>query len=433
MTKPASRRARRPLRAAAALSAVAVLAAAGCTVESKDSGTAAPGAGPAQSTAAPGLTSDTIKLGIAYPDLDAVKAFVNIDNGNYETAFRAVVDNINAGGGIGGRKIEPVFAKVNLLSPAAQQETCVKLTQDAKVFAVLFAMPYDATCYVQTNRTAAIGTPLTKEQYAQAQAPAFAYTSAEAAAEAVRALAAHGDFAGRKVAVAAITTDQAQVDQQVTPALQVAGITPVVTGYIPANATDPAAFAQQTNVLFQKAQASGADTLLIVGGAAHSLPQALEKASWRPRLMFTTVPSSYLGAKGQHDFSILKDAVAAEPLTTWQDDQELMSCAAALGVADPSLNLKLLDPRTVPAGQPNPGASLQIACQTLTLFKAIAGRAGKDLNYASFQQAGQTLGGLHIPGYLDPANYTPQTPNGAIPVAVVGYDPAGNRFGRATN
>ncbi|WP_331772468.1 ABC transporter substrate-binding protein (plasmid) [Embleya sp. NBC_00888] len=41
----------------------------------------------------------------------SVKASVNIDLGNYEAACRALIDRINARGGINGREILTVFGK----------------------------------------------------------------------------------------------------------------------------------------------------------------------------------------------------------------------------------------------------------------------------------------------------------------------------------
>ncbi|WP_436776380.1 hypothetical protein [Yinghuangia sp. YIM S09857] len=414
-----------------ALTAAALsLSVAACTVESKSAAPGASGpAGPAVRAEAPGVTADSIKIGIAYPDYAGVKAFVNIDQGDFEDTYKALIDKINATGGVQGRKLVPVFGKINLVSPAAAQETCVKLTQEEKVFAVLYSGPGNeqAACYLQTGRTAVIGGPMHAGMYAQAQAPWFSFLDQGNAGEAVEAFAARGDLAGRKVAVGAVATDQMQVEQLVMPALKAAGVTPVTTGYIAANASDPAAFSQQAGVLFQKAQTAGADTLLTVGGGAQLIPQYLEKTAWRPRQMFTVPPDGYLTTKGQHDFSTLKDAVTAAPLTDFSDPA-LTACADTVTQANPALAGKLVDPATVPSGQPTPGASMAAACRTLALFTAIAEKAGKNLDYPSFQQAGFDLGSFHIPGFSDPATYSRQSPSGAIPIRAMVYDAAVNRF-----
>ena len=71
----------------------------------------------AQSSTAPvstklgqGVTADSIKLGITYVDLAAIRNIVNIDQGDYPKAFNAVINDVNAHGGVNGRKIVPVYA-----------------------------------------------------------------------------------------------------------------------------------------------------------------------------------------------------------------------------------------------------------------------------------------------------------------------------------
>ncbi|WP_020549110.1 hypothetical protein [Embleya scabrispora] len=74
-----------------ALTAAALTAAAaGCTVEEKDKPTT-PVNGPAAGAAAvaPGVTADSIKIGVAYPDTASIKVFTNIDLGDYEAAYKA--------------------------------------------------------------------------------------------------------------------------------------------------------------------------------------------------------------------------------------------------------------------------------------------------------------------------------------------------------
>src|SRR5215217_7266853 len=62
---------------------------------------------------APGVTDDVIRVGVTYVDADAVRQFVDLDQGDFEASYRAVIDDVNAAGGIHGRAIEPVFVPVN--------------------------------------------------------------------------------------------------------------------------------------------------------------------------------------------------------------------------------------------------------------------------------------------------------------------------------
>lgn len=416
-------------RALACTLAIATAAAVGsCTVE--DNAPAADSAPPKAAAIAPGVLADSLKIGIAYPDLSSVKQFANLDHGDYEAVFDVLIKKINDAGGINGRRIVPVYAKSNLLSPAAAQETCVKLTEDEKVFAVLAVAigEEQALCYAGTHKTALVGWAQSKEAAAKVQAPWFTYFAAgDAPIGGMEVFASRGDFAGRKIAVVANANEQASVDKNVLPALQRLGVAPVATGYLPNTGGDAAAYAQQANVFLQKAQSAGADTVLMIGQASAALPQVLEKTQWRPKLLFTVPPSPYLADRGKHDFGILTGSVVASQVPNW-DDPAMQQCVRDVEQALPALAGKLTDPAAVPSGQPQLAFSVSAACQTLALFKAIADKAGRDLDHATFQQAGYALGRLHIPGLRDDATYSPQSTNGSIPIRPLTYDAAGNTY-----
>ncbi|WP_436789972.1 ABC transporter substrate-binding protein [Yinghuangia sp. YIM S10712] len=417
-------------RAALGLFAAAALVATGCAAEKKDDA-AASGPPPAGNVAT-GVTADSIKIGIVYPDLEAIKHIMAIDHGDYEATYNALVKKINDAGGINGRKIVPVFGKINVASPSAAQETCVKMTKDEKVFAVIGSFnANEPLCYVQTNKTAVVGGALTDKNYAQAQAPWFsAERGGDEAADGVSLFTANNALAGKKVAVVGVVNEQSLVKDLVVPALQKQGVNPVEVGIMDANFQDAAAVAQQTGVFIQKFQASGADTVVVVGGMGGEFPKQLEKTDYRPRLLFTsqTTASTYTNDAAQHDFSTLANAAALGPASSWSEPA-LQECIATVEAAVPALKGKLVvDPDTLPAGEPTPQTSVDTACRTLTLFKAIADKAGKDLTYQTFQDAGFNLGPLTIPRFLDKANYTKDTPHGAIPSRLFPYDPNAKKF-----
>lgn len=430
---PSTRRVRPAALRLVALTAALCTAAAvsSCTVEDKKESNSNGGSntGAAIPAVAPGVAADTVKIGVVYPDFAALKPFVNLDAGDFEAAYKTLIDKMNAAGGINGRKLVPVYGKVNLLAPAAAQETCVKLTEDEKVFAVLAFLPIpdQTSCYVKDHKTAMIGGTLPSSLYAAAQAPWFSDIDGDGSAKAVDALAAHGALAGRKIAVIGDAQSQTDTENVLLPALKRNGVTPVTTGYLGSAIGDPAATQQQGTVLLQKAQADGADTILLTGGAASQMPAILEKTTWRPRLLFTVKPSGYTQDKAKHDFTTLTDSLVTNPVIDWADPQ-LQDCVQTMEKAYPALAGKLVDPATAAPGEPTLGASVQNACTNLALFKAIAEKAGKDLNHSTFQQAGFALQKIHLPNYRDDATYSPQTPNGVIPFKIHTYDPATARF-----
>ncbi|WP_436791852.1 ABC transporter substrate-binding protein [Yinghuangia sp. YIM S10712] len=417
-----------------AITAVAAVIATGCAGEKNDDAPSATGSTvvPPAPDVAPGVTEDSIKVGITYPDLSSVKQFMNIDHGDYEVVYRALIQKINADGGINGRKIEPVFGKINVVSPATAQEACRQLTQDAKVFAAIGSFNADESlCYVQADKTAVVGGPLTAKYYAQAQAPWFSYDrGGDEVADGIELFAQNGAFAGKKVGVVGVVNEQSLVKDVVVPALQRRGVTPVQTAILDASLRDPAAVAQRTDAIIRQLQAAGADTIVVVGGMGQAFPVQLEKTGYRPRLLFTNLSTAeiYTGDNAQHDRGVLTNAAALGPLIRW-DEPDIRRCVATVEAAVPTLRDKLYtDARTLPAGSPTPQVAVETACRALTLFTGIATKAGRDLTYASFQKAGFTLGPLRIASYVDPADYSRDTPHGAIPPRTYTYDPEANKF-----
>src|SRR4029077_15028342 len=85
---------------------------------------------------------------------------------NQPQAYNAYIDNLNAQGGINGRKVVPVFKFICPLQPVAAVQACTSLTDDSKVFAVVGTM-YDPTrdapvCVAKQHQTILITDGLTQ-------------------------------------------------------------------------------------------------------------------------------------------------------------------------------------------------------------------------------------------------------------------------------
>jgi len=100
------------------------------------------GSGPAGAAAQPaqpaqGVTDSTIKLGLVQPDYDCIKDFVDFNRGDQEKTYKVFVDDLNAHGGILGRKVEPVYRDFCPIGNAQALAACTSFTEDDKVFAVV--------------------------------------------------------------------------------------------------------------------------------------------------------------------------------------------------------------------------------------------------------------------------------------------------------
>ncbi len=97
-----------------------------------------------------GITADTIKISLIATDLSQLAA-QNLapEIGNAGTTMQAVTDDINAKGGIAGRKVElipHVLAGADaILNPDLGRQACIQATEDDKPFAVIIAAAIPAS------------------------------------------------------------------------------------------------------------------------------------------------------------------------------------------------------------------------------------------------------------------------------------------------
>ena len=174
---------------------------------------------------APGVTDEAVKVGVTYVDLASLGEVVTIDHGDYEVAYQAMFDDINASGGINGRMIEPVFAPVNPVGTEGAEAACVQLTQDEPVFVVMGFFIDDAVlCPLEAHQTAVIGSTMTAERLERAEAPWFtAEGSTDLQSDIVRAFAEADEFDGT-LGVYAGPGEEAQLNDVVLPLLDDLGV-----------------------------------------------------------------------------------------------------------------------------------------------------------------------------------------------------------------
>jgi hypothetical protein len=401
-----------------AVAAVAALIAlAGCTSGDTKTTSASGGSGgrapsttldPQEVKKAPGITADAIKLGITYVDLKAIAAVTSINHGDYEANYRAVIDDVNEHGGINGRRIDPVFAPVNPIGTQPAEEACLKLTEDDKVFAIIGFFQTDAVlCPVENHDTAVLGGEMTAERLQRAKAPWFSLEqSSDMQADGVTALAEHGDLDG-KLAVFANVTDKALLDNTIKPLLDDLGIKPVATAVLDVPQNDVTAAVTQTGVIAQNFKSKGADKVLVIGSAGVTWANGVEKTDYRPQSLFITTNSisAYTNNAAGKDLSVLDDALAADgygPGSRLYEDSGFQKCRS---VIENATGTKIENPDDVEEGEPDNFVSAFSACRYVTLFKALAEKAGKDLNYATFRAAAEKAGAIDIPGYPDPFRF----------------------------
>lgn len=373
---------------------------------------------------APGVTDDTVKVGVTYVDLASLGEVVNIDHGDYEVAYQALFDDINASGGINGRMIEPVFAPVSPVGSEGAEAACVQLTQDDPVFVVTGFFLDDAVlCPLEAHQTAVIGSTMTAERLERAQAPWFtAEGSTDLQSDIVRAFADAGEFDGT-LGVYAGPGEEAQLNDVVLPLLDELGVEVAESAAgdaSAANAGDITAANAATAVIAERFESSGVDQVLLLGTAGLGWASGTQSLDYRPQL-FLTDPNSVLAFAGDpagNDLSVLDDAVAGNLYGPAENIYALDAMQECIGVVEDNGG-DVPDPATTPEGE-DLYVSGFTACDDATLLRALLEAAGEDLNYGTLAAAAEGLE-VQLPSEPEPRTYGPPPAADGDPTAYL-YD-----------
>ena len=388
--------------------------------------------GPAGAAPAPGqgVTGGTIKVGVTYPDVAAIRNIINVDPGDYKTAYTALFNQINAHGGLNGRKIVASYAAVNPLGTAGAATACTQLTEDQKVFAVLgFFQQPDTACYLTTHAVPIIGASLTAQQAASAKAPWYnnIISDTDLVPKEMAYFKQHGVFAGKKVAVVGTNIDQPVVNL-VNSALRAQGVHVVQTAVNSVPDTDTAAQVQEYGTIAQKFQSQGVNEVVAVGNSGNGFPAALQstQSNYRPRIVASDYIDldAYVTNKAGVTPSILKNAITAggyPPASVWYNDPTMKKCFATVHAAEPGAVIN--NPITATSSTPVTWTAPETACVQVAMFAAFAKAAGKNLNNQTFAKGASSQTHLSLPGGGGTFNFSGKHNDGDGPVFVYQWSP----------
>jgi ABC-type branched-subunit amino acid transport system substrate-binding protein len=391
----------------------------------------AAGAGPS----AQGVTSSTIKVGITYPNVAAIRNLINVDPGDYPAAYTTVIGQINAAGGINGRKIVPVFAAVDPLGTVGAATACTQLTEDDKVFvAIGFFQQVDTACYVQTHDTPIIGASLSAQQAAAARAPWFnnMISDSDLIPKEMAIFKQEGAFTHAKVGVVGTSADTVEMGL-VGPELKKLKVNVVQTAVNSVPDTDSTAQVAEYGTIAEKFQSAGVNLVVAVGNSGNGWPSALQgnQSTYMPRFIATdyTDLDAYVTNKAGHSNAILKDVLTAGPIpppdVIW-DDPAMKKCVAAIKKANPSDVIN--DPVTATSATPVTWTAPELACSQMALFTDIVKAAGRTLNNQTFLKGGQSLTHVTLPGGGGTFNFSDGHDDGDGPVFVYTWSPSADNL-----
>ena len=396
----------------ASLALLAVLASCGGSSKSASSSTTAPRG--TQSTApGVGVTPTEIKLGVALVDFNCVKDFVDSIRVNQDQVYQAFIDDINAKGGINGRKIVPVYDNYCPIGTAGPLAVCTKLTEDDKVFAItgnFFDSSGDGqTCVTKQHERILLSFNLTQAIIDKAPPGLLLYagaTNERTTRVVLQLLQKQRTLVGKKVAALGATQEAGVVNGTIVPGLKKLGVQLGTTAILSIAGADLTAAQTQLDSFIERWKGEGIDALFLAGNEVSGAKQFVTKIrSAMPNVILIS-DNTDVKTPGQDEtkagvkpnpYEGIMSAGGPTPIE-YDNSEHWKYCAAIY---------EKYTRKHAPNSQevvPGPGGktldtngSINDACQVITMFHDIATRVGKNLNNANWTTTVDTFG--HIDNY----------------------------------
>jgi hypothetical protein len=390
------------------------------------------GAGPASGATAPpqAVTATSIRVGIPYVDLAAVRQFgITLDQGSFPDAYNAIISNLNAQGGINGRKLVPYLVAVNPVGTGPAITACTQLSEDDQVFVAI--APQQADCFLQQHDVPTIS-GMFQEVAAENSTPNFTLLPPPAAYDPLQlsVLDHRGVFKGKKVGLFAGEETDGPELKVVQSSLKSLGVHVVESAVDGAPQSDEVATNQQAGLIAQRFHQAGVNEVIAVGTGATVWPESLQanESTYLPAWIATDesgLESAVLGSSIQPKYleNVLTTSPVPSNYTLWHTPA-VQACARVVHKAYPSL--KITPPTDPLTGSNQTFYAVESACLNIDLFSTIAKAAGKNLTWSTFTHAGYALKNAAIPGSGAPVSFAPGRPYALGPVYLVTFDKAKN-------
>jgi ABC-type branched-subunit amino acid transport system substrate-binding protein len=368
------------------------------------------GSGPAgaASKLGQGVTDSTIKLGLVQVDYSCIKDFVDFDRGNQEEIYKVFVDDLNAKGGILGRKVEPVYRDFCPVGNAQALSTCTSFTEDDKVFAVVgvfIDQSGDAQlCIAKNHQTVEIIHNVSQSWIDEAPKGLLLtpnITTDRRLSVILDLLARDKTLKGKKVAVLTQPDSKDRAEALVTPALKKMKVKQGTTAVLNVTGADTTAAQSQLESFIEKWKGEDVDTFMIVGQVVVSKTYVtmLKEAFPKATLISDQTPTAQSGGQDAVAAGVTPNPYEGLMSVEGQGSQERFETPVmqqCVKTYEKATGKKVVAPKDVKPGTDGKRteiwASIEDACGDILFFDTIAEKAGKTLNNATWTKAVNTMG-----------------------------------------
>ncbi|HTL86662.1 MAG TPA: ABC transporter substrate-binding protein [Acidimicrobiia bacterium] len=353
-----------------------------------------------------GVTADSIKLGVVMVDFDCLKSVLDEARPDQEQAYRIYVADINAKGGINGRKIEPVIKTYCPLNLDTETAACTSLTEDNHVFAAVGVF-YDPSgqaqlCFAKQHKTPVIADSLTQEL--ANKTPGMMVTpniSPERRLNVIMALLAQKNILeGKTVGSLSSSADKQRVTAVVAPALKDLGVKRGADATVAITGSDTTDALTQLDSYIERWKGDGTNALILVGSevASKQFVERIKQAIPNMLLIADTTEILDGGQEEQRNHvspNPYDGAITAEGQTGVEHTKtehftycrDIWEKATGRKVPSPLAVVKL------PNGKKNDIYSeVEDACLFTSFFATIAKKVGPYLNTDNWVQAVDNFG-----------------------------------------
>jgi Periplasmic binding protein len=353
---------------------------------------------PVEKTLGNGVSATSIRLGVALVDFKAIEPYTDLirTTAEQKQIYQVYIDNINAHGGINGRKIVPYFRFYTPLGTASVLSLCTSFADDDNVFAVLgtfIDFSGDAqTCIANQkhrvlmtfNLTQAIidrsplGLIVTPGDIPERQASIL-----------IHLLEKDHTLQGKTVAVLGDTTESSVVNATIVPDLEQAGVKPASTAILDVGTTgDTTAGQAQLDSFIEKWKTEHVNALFLSGDLAPTKSFVVRIKQAFPNMLLMADNGDVGDQAVQEQKANVKPNPYEGVLTAggpsaqeYDHSSNWRYCAsiyqAATGKAAPDAEHTI----TLPNGKiDDTYGTINDACQVVSMFHDIAERVGPYLN-----------------------------------------------------
>ena len=356
----------------------------------------------------PATTTGDVRVGILLLNIGNIAKFgfgggAGLSTEDQQKVWQALIDDVNAGGGVHGRQLQPIYETYDVLSPDDMRRACLALTRDANVFVVVDGGGYtgpSVLCVTKENRrpfllSASSGVP--DEYYRQSDELLF--TLFQAGGRSMRNFVAELPRAGVSAdAKIGILSDHyggiKETPDQLHAALEDAGYAVAFRGDL---SGDLQTGTTQIPVTVQQMRARGVTVVVNISNAVYAT-QFVQEASnqgWHPDYVsndwnggstdfyFQNMPASF---DGSHTVTITRvnEGRVGRP--------QPPADAACIRLASAAVGTQVQ--RDTDAY----GMYVRLCSMTEILRRSLEA-TGPDLTVTAFSAAAQRVGRLELPGF----------------------------------